>query len=283
MTDSSPPCNKRSGVWLDRWQSWGAALFSALLHGVLVLIVLHAAQTRIAPPSGGGMGGARVKMEFIGQPRQGERRPPVPAESSDAEEKLQRPAPSRKTPPIQATRVAKADTPIPADNNTARQPTIDDAPTRRRSQPPAGDPNANRRSATPSGQAPGLLARETAMNNNGATRGESRSEARGPVAPGREPRMEVDGHQIYYDIRNEERLLEWQAQGMTELYFPLPGRRDFMVCALEIMVRRGSGGCRLVEPGDPELEKIGDARKGVNVVRVYRRGELVWNGPGAYR
>ena len=96
-------------------------------------------------------------------------------------------------------------------------------------------------------------------------------------------RMEVDGHQIYYDVRNEEWLLDWQAQGMTELYFPLPGRRDLMVCPLEIVVRRGSGGCRVVQPDDPDLPNIGDARKVVHVVRVYRRGELVWSGPGAYK
>ena len=95
--------------------------------------------------------------------------------------------------------------------------------------------------------------------------------------------MDVDGHQIYYDVRNENRLLDWQAQGMTELSFPLPGRRDYMVCPLEIVVRRGSGGCRLVAQGDPELARIGDARDVVTVVRVYRRGELIWSGPGAYR
>ena len=90
-------------------------------------------------------------------------------------------------------------------------------------------------------------------------------------------------NRVYYDLRNELRIAEWQAQGMKEIAFPLPGRRDLMVCALEIVATRGSGGCRLVQPGDPELAAIGDARDVVNVMRIYRRGELIWRGPGVYR
>jgi len=283
MTATSQRPAKGSGALLDRWQSWGAALFSALLHVLMLLIILHAAKTSLAPPAGGGMGGARVKVEFIGQPTQGEKRPPAPVAGTTQTDKPKPPRPPKPVTPVQATRVARADTPIAPDNDQPRQPDANDSAGRqRRVQPPAGDPNA-RRSATPSGQAPGLLTRETAPTNNGTDRGTSRSEARGPAAPGREPRMEVDGHQIYYDVRNEEWLLDWLAQGMTELYFPLPGRRDLMVCPLEIVVRRGSGGCRVVQPDDPDLPNIGDARKVVHVVRVYRRGELVWSGPGAYK
>ncbi|WFC43509.1 hypothetical protein [Pseudoxanthomonas sp. SE1] len=95
--------------------------------------------------------------------------------------------------------------------------------------------------------------------------------------------MEVDGHQIYYDLRNELKVADWQAQGMKEVSFPLPGRRELMVCALEIVATRGSGGCRLMQPNDPDLATIGDARDVVNVMRIYRRGELIWRGPGAYR
>lgn len=260
---------KRTGFSLDCWQSWGAALVSALLHLLILLIVLHAAKTKLAPPEGGSMGGARMKVEFIGQPQQGEKRPVTPVADNSPPDKPRPLRPTQKAPPIQAARVEKADT-------------AEAARTQPRAQPPTGDPNA-RRSPAPAGQVPGLLTRETAPTNNGPDRGASRSEARGPAAPGREPRMDVDGHQIYYDVRNEEWLLDWQAQGMKELYFPLPGRRDLMVCPLEIVVRRGSGGCRLVQPDDPELPNIGDARKVVHVVRVYRRGELIWKGPGAYK
>lgn len=283
MTDARHNPVGRSGALLDRWQSWAAALASALLHVLILLIVLHAAKSKLVPPAGGGMGGARVKVEFIGQPSQGEKRPPAPVTGRNDAEKPQPPRPPKKAPPVQATRVAKAAAPIPPEKPQPRQTeTNDSAGQQRRAQPPTGDPAA-RRSATPAGQAPGLLARETAPNNTGSDRGASRSQVPGPAAPGREPRMDVDGHQIYYDIRNEDWLLDWQAQGMTELWFPLPGRRDYMVCELAIVVRRGSGNCRVVQPDDPELAKIGDARKVVNVVRVYRRGELVWQGPGAYR
>ena len=48
-------------------------------------------------------------------------------------------------------------------------------------------------------------------------------------------------------------------------------------------LRRGSGRCRLLDPNDPEMRAIGDAREVVVVMAVYRRGELVWRGPGAYR
>ncbi len=282
MTETPHHPAKRTGYLLERWQSWGAALLSVLLHLLILLLVLHAAKMKLAPPEGGSMGGARVKVEFIGQPPKGEKHPVAPLAGTQASDKPKPPRPPKKVPPIQATRVANA-APVPPDKDPPKESEANDSAGRqRRAQPPAGDPNA-RRSAAPAGQAPGLLTRETAPTNNGPDRGASRSEARGPAAPGREPRMDADGHQIYYDVRNEEWLLDWQAQGMTELYFPLPGRRDFMVCPLEIVVRRGSGGCRLVQPDDPELPNIGDARKVVHVVRVYRRGELIWKGPGAYR
>ncbi len=270
--------------FLDRWQRWIAASISVLLHVVIVLIILHVAKTTLAPPEGGGLGGARVQVEFINPPKQGEKRSATPDAGTTRAEKPQPPRPPKKVPPIQATQVAKADAPIPPKDNRREAPNPADTAGRQgRIQPPAGDPNATRRSTAPSGQAPGLLARETAPTNNGPDRGTTRGETRGPPAPGREPRMDVDGHQIYYDVRNEDWLLDWQAQGMKELYFPLPGRRELMVCPLEIVVRRGSGGCRLMQPGDPDLPNIGDARKVVHVVRVYRRGELVWKGPGAYR
>jgi hypothetical protein len=43
------------------------------------------------------------------------------------------------------------------------------------------------------------------------------------------------------------------------------------------------GPCRLLEPDDPELANIGDAREVINMQQVYRQGELVWRGPGPYK
>ena len=127
-----------------------------------------------------------------------------------------------------------------------------------------------------------MLAQDTAPDNYGRTvgTGQRQGNNQGNAAT---PSMEVDGHQIYYDLRNELKVADWQAQGMKEVSFPLPGRRELMVCALEIVATRGSGGCRLMPPDDPALATIGDARDVVNVMRIYRRGELIWRGPGAYR
>jgi len=43
-----------------------------------------------------------------------------------------------------------------------------------------------------------------------------------------------------------------------------------------------SGEGETVQPDGP-LADNGDARDVVDVMRIYRRGELVWRGPGAYR
>lgn len=283
MTNTPHHSTEGNRSELERWPSWLGMVTSVVVHGLILLILLHAAKTRIAPPQGGGMGGARVPVQFIGQPAQGEKRPVTPNIRRQPTEQSSRQRPSKKAPPIQATRVTKAENPLMMEKDPFRIPEIDDGASRQRlAQPPVGAPNAPRATA-PTGQAPGLPSRETAETNNSPARGETRGKTQGPPAPGSEPRMDVDGHQIYYDVRNENWLLDWQDQGMTELYFPLPGRKDFMVCPLEIVARRSSGGCRLVQPDDPELPKIGDARKVVHVVRVYRRGELIWQGPGAYR
>ncbi|KAF1708516.1 hypothetical protein CSC70_12765, partial [Pseudoxanthomonas kalamensis DSM 18571] len=133
------------------------------------------------------------------------------------------------------------------------------------------------------GRPPGMLAQTDTPTDAGRAQGSARSEGYGQDIHAAEPSMQVGGYQIVYDLRNENRLRGWRDEGMTEISFPLPGMRQFMVCPLEIALRRGSGGCRLAEPNDPELDSIGDARKVVTVVRVYHRGDLVWRGPGAYR
>ena len=98
-----------------------------------------------------------------------------------------------------------------------------------------------------------------------------------------EPSMEVGGYQIVYDLLGEARLRGWIEQGMKEVSIPLPGTRQRMVCPAEVALRRGSSKCRLLDPGDPEMQAIGDAREVITVMYVYRRGELVWRGPGPYR
>ena len=56
-----------------------------------------------------------------------------------------------------------------------------------------------------------------------------------------------------------------------------------MVCPLETALRRESSNCRMLAPEDPEMANIRDAREVIGFHRVYRRGEVVWRGPGPYR
>lgn len=284
MSDASHRSTTRADPIIDRSQPWIAALASALLHLLFLLALLYSSKVTLTPPQGGSSGGARVKVDFIGQARQDDQRPPVPpagpATPSERPRKLLVTTPV--TSPVQSTRVTEAENPVAPDEKP--QPALpEEAAARHQTRPPASQSTPAWRRSARWGQPPGMLAEETSPTNTGLDRGNARDRGRGPDAAAGEPTMEVGGHQIYYELLSEIRLRGWRDQGMTELSFPLPGLRQYMVCPLEIVLRRGSGGCRLVEPNDPDMAAIGDAREVVSVVRVYRRGELVWRGPGAYR
>jgi len=287
MSDASLRSPASTDPLIDRLQPWIAALASALLHLLFLLALLYSSKPTLTPPQGASSGG-RVKVDFIGETRQDDPRPPVPPSGTTPAERPRPRKPvvaTRVTSPVRSTRVTVADDPVPPDEQPQPPPDpSDQAAARRPAQAPAAGPAtpAWRRSAT-WGQPPGMLSQDTAPTNSGPDRGIAPHPGKGNDAAAGQPSMDVDGHQIYYDLRNERRVQEWQARGMTELFFPLPGRREFMVCPLEIVARRGSGGCRLVQPDDPAMADIGDARDVVTVERVYRRGELVWRGPGAYR
>ncbi|WP_341725881.1 type II toxin-antitoxin system RelE/ParE family toxin [Pseudoxanthomonas putridarboris] len=273
---------------MERLEPWIAALLSALVHLLFLLALLYSSKVTLTPPESGSSGGARVKVDFIGQTRQDDQRPPVPpAGPATPSERPRPPKPvvtTRVTSPVQSTRVTEAENPVAPDEEPQPQPALpEEAAAQHQTQPPASQSTPAWRRSARWGQPPGMLAEETSPTNTGLDRGTARSQGRGPDAAAAKPSMEVGGYQIYYDVRSEPRLLSWRDQGMTELSFPLPGLRQYMVCPLEIVVRRGSGECRLVEPDDPDMTTIGDAREVVSVERVYRRGELVWRGPGAYR
>jgi len=133
------------------------------------------------------------------------------------------------------------------------------------------------------GQPPGMLPEDLAPVNAGPARSHAVNRGRSNDAADSGSSMEVGGYQVYYDLLNETRLRAWRDQGMTELFLPLPGTRRYMVCPLEVALRRESGACRMVEPDAPELKAIGDARDVITMERVYRLGEVLWSGPGAYR
>ena len=274
----------RAETRAERLQPWIAAASSALLHALFLFLLLHASTITLSSPQGASSGG-RVKVDFIGQPRQDSPRPPVPPTGTQARNERPKPRkpvrPVTVTSPTQAALVTRADNPLPPDEKP--QPPAEDAAGQPRPTPApasASAPDAYRSAHW--GQPPGLLARETAPVNRGANHGAASYDVAVPGVGGQST-MQAGGHQIYYDLLREAQLRGWRDGGMTELSFPLPGLRQLMVCPLQIVLKRGSGGCRLVEPDDPGLAAIGDAREVVIVMRVYRRGELVWRGPGVYK
>ena len=128
-----------------------------------------------------------------------------------------------------------------------------------------------------------MLPEDLAPENAGLARSPATDRGRRNDAYNAAPSMEVGGYQVYYDLLSEARLRAWRDQGMTEIFLPLPGTRRYMICPLETALKRESGPCRLLEPDDPELAKIGDAREDINMQKVYRLGEEVWSGPGPYQ
>jgi hypothetical protein len=124
---------------------------------------------------------------------------------------------------------------------------------------------------------------DLARANAGPSRRPAVSRGRGNATNASGISLEVDGYQVQYEPLGEARMREWRDQGMSEVFLPLPGTRRYMVCPLEIVLRRGSGACRMVERDAPELAGIGDARQILLMQRVYKLGDMVWNGPGPYR
>ena len=261
----------RAELPIERVQHWIAVLSSALLHLVFVFLAMWSAPiTLTTPQAADADAGSRMAVQFIG-----ETPPPVgPAVASKP------PASPPAASPVQSTPVPRADDPVPPDGPDDAAQGQAQAPA---ASPPASSTPPQRRSRI-WGQPPGMLQEDLAPVNAGLAKSPAieRGRGNGTVASS-EPSMEVGGYQVYYDLLSETRLRAWRDQGMTELFLPLPGTRRYMVCPLETALRRESGPCRLLEPDSPELATIGDAREAINMQQVYRQGELVWRGPGAYR
>lgn len=258
----------------ERVQRWAAALVTALLHMLLVLLVTQAPSITVTTPQGGG-GGSRMDVTLLDEtlppspspPEPTPPRKPVSPKRPKALRAIQRPL---STPVVQATVLAPpaaadpSDTPIP--------------PPTPASEPP-DEPRQTAEVGFPTHARPDDAARANAAlaAKLGSHRGRSND------APPVGPNMDVDGFHVYYDLVNETRLRAWRDQGMTELFLPLPGTRRLMVCPLEVALRRGSGACHMVESDSPALKSVGDAREVINIERVYQLGDMVWSGPGPYR
>ena len=259
----------------ERRRTWTAALVTALLHGLLVLLVLLSPPITVTPPQEGGAAGSSLQVTYIDETL----RPPSPAPvpSPRKEQTRKRPAPAPPASRVQATPVEQAD------DSRALQVVDIPASSPEPAPPPSDEPEqAPQRPAQAWGQPPGMLREDLAPVNAGPARSRGTNRGRRNAASSGTS-LEVGGYQVYYDLLDETRLRAWHDQGMTELFLPLPGTRRLMVCPLEIALHRDSGACRMVEPDDSQLEAIGDARDVITMQRVYRLGEVLWRGPGAYR
>ncbi|MCL6711646.1 hypothetical protein M8R20_32160 [Pseudomonas sp. R2.Fl] len=285
--------SKRVETWaadprVERSQSWIAALFSALLHLLMLFILLYSSKPTVTAPQSAA-GGSRVRVDFIGEPNQSDQpvqAPPSPPPARPPEPIPPPPAASR----IPSRLVDRADDPVPpearmpSDSRDARRsPSTVPRQSQSQPQPPSTPSSARRRPETWTGRPPGLMAEDAAPENAGMTNSPAIRNGRGRDMTANGPSMELGGYLVYYDVRNEVQLRSWADQGMKELFLPLPGTRYYMVCPLEIALKRGSGKCRALDPDAPEMKAIGDARQAVNMMQVYKQGELVWNGPGPYR
>lgn len=258
----------------ERPLSWSAAGLSGLLHAALLLLAMLAEPVTVSSPQGAASGG-RVEVVMIGETPEASPALNVPPAPTRTPREPERPLPDPSPPSprslqVQPTPVVRAEEPLEQRESRAAA-----------ASPPPAQPTGRR--ARVWGQPPGMLPDDHAPVNAGTAPSRAVQGGRRYEASNSEPNLEVGGFQILYDVSSESRLRTWRDQGMTEVFFPLPGTRDYMVCPIETAIRRESGPCRLLDPDDPEMAAIGDAREGIRVQRVYRRGELVWRGPRAYR
>ncbi|MGN6225508.1 type II toxin-antitoxin system RelE/ParE family toxin [Pseudoxanthomonas sp.] len=282
----------RLETWLgsrsERLQSSIAAISSALLHLLLLLVLLYSSKPVVTSPQSAASGG-RVKVDFIGEPQESDQSTPAPPSPPPTRASDPVP-PARAASRLRSTLVDRADNPIPPDApvpsdslSARRAPSPSERRNESRPQPPSPSSPARRRPETWTGRPPGLIEEDLAPQNAGLANSPAIRNGRGRDMTANGPSMELGGYLVYYDVLSEERLRAWARHGMKELSIPLPGTRYYMVCPLEIALRRGSGKCRALDPDSPEMAAIGDAREAVTMLQVYKQGELVWRGPGPYR
>ena len=273
MTDAAH--GGRDGHRLERLQPWIAALSSTLLHALLLLLAMTTEPVVVSNPQGTA-GGGRIDVSYVDVHEPIPSPPETPAAPTPPRERMPpRPDPAEASASrLQVVEVDQAPEPLPTQ---AREPRDTATP------PAAAPPRPPGRPRHVWGQPPGMLPEQHAPVNAGRAPSPAIERGRRHNASSSGPSMEAGGYQVLYDVLSEERMRAWRDEGITELFLPLPGTTQYMVCPLETALRRGSGPCRLLAPDDPEMASIGDARRVITMERVYRRGELLWRGPGAYR
>lgn len=289
MSTASQPADPRAQPRIERLQPWFAALVSALLHVLFAWLLLTSRPIVFTTPQGASAGSPMV-VEFVGVTPPQPVTAPVPSPPAQTPTTQPPPRASR----VQTTRVEDPADPLPPDDaapaealTDVRRPrpapqAVPTPPQPAQSRAAASPPDARRRTRV-WGQPPGMLPETTAPVIAGRERSERIGQGRGRDSSSDRPSLEVGGYQVVYDTTSETRLRQWRDEGVTELFIPLPGTRDYMVCPLETAIRRESSDCRMLAPEDPEMANIRDAREVIGFHRVYRRGEVVWRGPGPYR
>ncbi|MBD9370392.1 type II toxin-antitoxin system RelE/ParE family toxin [Xanthomonas sp. XNM01] len=288
MSEASTRAQTGTTPRIDRLQPWLAALLSALLHVLMVLLLQWASPPVVSSPEGAAGGGARMRVDFVGETSQPELQTTAPPSPRPSEA----PRPVRPRPtaaPTRSTLVLQAENPVPPEAPPApvEPPSVQEpepSPPERTaasSPPPTVEPQRHPERWT--GRPPGLIEEDTAPENAGLSRSPMVSRGNRNDMAGTDGSMEIGGYQVYYDLRGENQVREWMAGGMTELSLPLPGTEYYMVCPLQVALERGSSKCRLLHPSSPEMKAIGDAREVITIVSVYKQGQQVWRGPGPYR
>ncbi|MCC4605875.1 type II toxin-antitoxin system RelE/ParE family toxin [Xanthomonas campestris] len=277
----------RTDPLIERLEPWIAALVSALLHVLMLLILLSASTPTVTPPQGSASGG-RTKVDFVGDTDQPQQPTPSPTPTPPSPT----PTPVQPPPaasPVQSTLVQNARNPVPPQGSTRRGASTEQRqprPVQRPTPPqPPAEPSSppQRRPETWTGRPPGMLDEPADAAEDGTAYTPTISQGRRNDRNNAQPSMDIGGYQVYYDVRSETQLRVWKEQGMQEIAIILPGTQQRMVCPLEVALKRGSSKCRLLPPDSPELKNIGDAREVINMMEVYRQGEPVWRGPGPYR
>lgn len=276
---------RRNEPLIERAQSWIAASVSALLHVLLILLALLASPMVMTPPEEAADAGSRVQVDMIGETSP-QPTPPVPNVNMPPTKPVRAaPAASR----MQTALVVHTENVVPPDaeassDATTKSPDAAEEAAPRPPQPVAASPPPTTQRRTRSqGRPPGLLPEHHAEVNAGRARSSNVGSGSSRRGSGSGASLDAGGYQVYYDVFSEMRLRAWKEQGIEEIFIPLPGTHQYMVCPLEVALNRGSGECRLLDPDSPEMENIGDSRKVIDFHQVYRRGELIWRGPGAYR
>ena len=296
MSHASNRPQTRAEPRIDRLQPWIAGLGSVLLHLLALLVALLSPPPVMTTPQGASSG-SWVQVDFIGETRDADQATPAPPTGTALTDRTDQRTPTQVPPGasrIRTTPVPLSEDPVPPDlanlpANRPDRPQPEPSRTRdsampRQSQAPAANPSATtRRRPEAWGQPPGMVVQELAADDVGPARGPVRSRGNQNEPTSDAPSLELGGYQVYYDLSSETQLRKWRDEGMTEIFIPLPGTRRYMICPLEVALRRDSGKCRPLSPEDPEMDAIGDARKVISVMQVYRQGELVWRGPGPYR